>query len=169
MQPAVTVRMPRRSLLTAVLAISALAAVPLGYAAKPETPGKPAHAGKPADPGKPDDPASQPGADVHGNGTGKAKGVTYVFKGIYQGDAAVDVDHGNAHVKRADLIGETATFDLADAKVVVADSNADGQRDLSDVATGDRVVVKSRMPRTEPAEQPFPARQLVDQTHADQS
>jgi hypothetical protein len=153
----------RISRVAALLTAAALVAVPAASAAQPEDPGKPedpgsngkGHAKK--DLGQPDDPGSQ--------GQGKAKGVTYVFKGTYEGDGAVTVDHGNAHVKKADLIGETVSFDLADAKIVVADNNADGKRDLSDVATGDRVVVKSRMPRTEPAEQPFPARQLVDQTH----
>jgi hypothetical protein len=112
--------------------------------------------------GKPQNPGSQ--GKGHAKGKGKAKGVTYVFKGTYAGGEAVEVKHGNAHVKRAGLIGETVTFDLASAAVVVSDANSDGKSDLSDVAAGDKVVVKSRMPRKQPAVQPFPARQLVDQT-----
>jgi len=42
----------------------------------------------------------------------------------------------------------------------------DGSGDLADVAAGDRVVVKVKAPRKDPGEQPFVARQLVDQTHA---
>jgi hypothetical protein len=136
-----------------LFAVAALAAVPAASASPPED-----------HPGKPENPGSQ--GKGHGKGKAKTKGVTYVFKGTYQGSGAVAVDHGNAHVVNANLVGVTVTFDLTAAKVVVADSNADGKRDLTDVASGDRVMVKSRMPRTDPAAQPFAARQLVDQTHA---
>jgi hypothetical protein len=90
----------------------------------------------------------------------------YVFKGTYSGDGNVAVDHGNAHVKKADLVGTTVSFDLTNAKIVVADNNGDQVKDLTDVANGDQVVVKSRLPRTDPGSQPFTAKQLVDQTHA---
>jgi hypothetical protein len=148
----------RISRVAALVAAAALVAVPAASAAQP------VGTGEPEDPnssvkGKPQDPGSQ------GKGKSKVKGVTYVFKGTYQGGDSVAVDHGNAHVRKAGLVGQTVTFDLASAKVAVADNNADGKRDLSDVASGDRVVVKSKMPRSEPAAQPFPARQLVDQTH----
>ena len=140
--------------LAALAATAALAAVPAASATPP------------ADhPGKPEDPGSQGQGHGKGQSKSKTKGVTYVFKGTYQGDGSVAVDHGNAHVRNAGLVGETVSFDLATATVVVADNNSDGKRDLTDVASGDRVVVKSRMPRTEPSAQPFPARQLVDQTH----
>jgi hypothetical protein len=149
----------------ALFASAALVAVPAASAAQPmgtgepEDPNAPVKGNAKPEGGKPDDPGSQ------GKGHGKAKGVTYVFKGTYQGADSVAVDHGNAHVRKASLVGQTVTFDLANAKIVVSDSNANGKRDLSDVASGDRIVVKSKMPRNEPAAQPFPARQLVDQTH----
>lgn len=115
---------------------------------------------------KPDDPGSQ--GQGHGGGHSKKGGkavVTYVFKGTYAGAGSVDVDHGNAHVKKAELVGTSVTFDLADARIVVADSNADGTANADDVASGDRVVVKARLSRKDPGDQPYVAKQLVDQTH----
>ena len=73
----------------------------------------------------------------------KVKTVTYVFKGVYQGAGAVAVAKGNAHVKRAELVGKTVTFDFAAAKLVVADADANGVT-LDDVHVGDRVVVQVR-------------------------
>ena len=102
-----------------------------------------------------------------GNGKGHAKkphGVTYVFKGIYAGDSTVDVKRGNRHARNGGFVGETVAFDLTGARVVVADTSGDGNADLGDVANGDRVIVKARMPRKEPATQPLPTRKLVDQT-----
>jgi hypothetical protein len=102
-----------------------------------------------------------------GKGKGHAKkphAVTYVLKGIYAGDSTVDVKHGNRHARNGGFVGETVAFDLTDSRFVVADTSGDGNHDLGDVASGDRVIVKSRMPRKEPAAQPLPARKLVDQT-----
>ncbi len=102
-----------------------------------------------------------------GNGKGHAKkphAVTYVFKGIYMGDSTVDVNRGNRHARNGGFVGETVAFDLTGARLVVADTSGDGSVDLGDVADGDQVIVKSRMPRKEPATQPLPARKLVDQT-----
>ena len=114
---------------------------------------------------KPDDPGSQ--GQGHGGGHSK-KGskavVTYVFKGTYAGAGSVDVDHGNAHVKKADLVG-MVSFDLTNARIVVADTNTDGTANADDVASGDRVVVKARLSRKDPGDQPYVAKQLVDQTH----
>jgi hypothetical protein len=118
---------------------------------------------------QPADPGSQGHGHGHASGHSKASGkavVMYVFKGTYSGDGNVAVDHGNAHVKKADLVGTTVSFDLTNATIVVADNNADGSKDLTDVASGDRVVVKARLPRLELGSQPFTAKQLVDQTHA---
>ncbi len=57
------------------------------------------------------------------------------------------------------------TFDLTDARIVVADTNTDGTANADDVASGDRVVVKARLSRKDPGDQPYVAKQLVDQTH----
>ena len=138
----------------AVGAALALAAAPAALAEKPADPGSQGHG--------------------HANGKGHASGhskaggkavVMYVFRGTYAGDGSVDVTKGNAHVKKADLIG-TVSFDLSGAKIVVDDNTGDGNRDLSDVNSGDKVVVKARLPKSEPGSQPLTAKQLVDQTHA---
>jgi hypothetical protein len=102
-------------------------------------------------------------AGSHGN-AGKAV-VMYVFKGTYDGSGSVDVKSGNAHVRKANLVGTTVSFDLTNATFVVSDTNADGAKNADDVASGDRVVVKARLPRTDPGDQPFAAKQLVDQSH----
>lgn len=113
---------------------------------------------------------AQPGS--HGQGQGKANGhakvhnVAYVFKGVYAGESKVEVKAGNAHVKKAGLVGTTVTFDLSSAKIVVADTNGDGMQNLEDVKTGDKVLVKAMLPRKNPGTQPFAAKRLVDQTNA---
>jgi hypothetical protein len=112
---------------------------------------------------RPADPGSQ--GQGHGKGLGKAKGVSYVFKGTYAGSGAVDVDHGNVHVRKAELVDTTVAFDLTNAKLSVADTNGVDGVTVDDVAVGDRVVVKAKLPRKEPGAQTFAARQLVDQTH----
>jgi hypothetical protein len=116
---------------------------------------------------RPDDPGSQGQGHGQGDthGKGAAKGVAYVFKGTYAGAGSVDVDRGNAHVRKADLVGTIVSFDLANAKLVVADTDASGSVTADDVAAGDRVVVKARLPRKAPGDQPYAARQLVDQTN----
>ena len=95
------------------------------------------------------------------------KKVTYVFKGTYSADG-VKVLKGNNHVRRAGLVGQTVAFDLSAARIVVADNNGDGKRDVSDLQDGDKVVVQARLPRRDPGAAPFAARKLVDQTHPKQ-
>ena len=46
-------------------------------------------------------------------------------------------------------------------KINVADTNADGKRDLADVKAGDKVLVQARI--TKDSAQPFAARKLIDQ------
>lgn len=134
----------------AIGAVLALAAAPAALAQKPADPGSQGHGhGK---------------ASEHSKAGGKAV-VMYVFKGTYSDSGSVAVDHGNAHVRKANLVGTTVSFNLTGAKIVVDDNNADGNRDLTDVHNGDQVVVKARLPRTDPGAQPYTAKQLVDQTH----
>jgi hypothetical protein len=104
------------------------------------------------------------GGNGKGKGQGKPHGVAYVFKGTYAGDSMVVVNHGNRHVKRAGYVGETVSFDLSEATVVVDDTNGDLVADLGDVAVDDRVLVRARLPRKDPPAQPLAARKLVDQT-----
>jgi hypothetical protein len=99
------------------------------------------------------------------NGNPKTHDVAYVFKGTYAGASSVEVKSGNSRVRKDGLIGTTVAFDLTNAKIVVADTNGDGQRNLEDVMTGDKVLVKAMLPSTEPGSPPFAAKGLVDQTH----
>src|SRR3954454_8622042 len=107
----------------AIGAVLALGAAPAALAAKPDDPGS----------------QGQGHAGGHSKKGGKAV-VTYVFKGTYTGAGSVDVDHGNSHVRKAELTGPVS-FDLTDATVVVADTTGDGTANADDVAPGDRVVV----------------------------
>ena len=127
--------------------------------------------------GKPDNGhrrSSAAGAH-HGDGREKAKHnptVTYVFKGTV---VSVDAPGGTAVVKVAKINRHgtsaadfTVTFDVAKAKVVVADVNADHVADLADVAAGDHVLVQARLPRRSPdVTGTVVARKLVDQTRAE--
>jgi hypothetical protein len=107
----------------------------------------------------------------HGHGPATAPGqtkvhnVTYVFKGTWNaGAGTVTVQHGNAHVRHAGLVGQDVSFDLTGAKLVVADTNGDGARTVADLKDGDKVVVKARLPRKNPGSQPFKAKMLIDQS-----
>jgi hypothetical protein len=104
------------------------------------------------------------------NGNAHNPSVMYVFKGTYGGDGTtVNVTGGNNHVKKASLVGTAVMFDFTNAKIVVADTNADGNTDLTDAAAGDAVVVKAKLPKADAGTQPFVAKQLVDQTHPEES
>jgi len=63
------------------------------------------------------------------------------------GTVQVDVKHANHH--GAGLVGQTVTFDVSNARIVVSDVNGDGKRDLSDVAVGDRVLLRARVAKGE--------------------
>jgi hypothetical protein len=93
------------------------------------------------------------------------KTANYVVKGVWNADGTVTVAGGNARVRKGGLVGQTLTFTLDGAKLRVADTNADGAVTAADIVAGDKVVIKARLPRTEPGAGPFAARKLVDQTH----
>jgi hypothetical protein len=118
--------------------------------------------------GAPNEHASGHAAEASSHGVGPAKGVAYVFKGIYAGDGVVSVAKGNAHVRKSGLAGTDVTFDLATAKLSVADTNGDLAVTVDDVVVGDKVVVKAKLPKREPGTGPYAARQLVDQTNPDE-
>src|SRR4051794_4919769 len=66
-------------------------------------------------------------ADHHGKGTLKTpKKVTFVFEGSLGADGTVQVRSGNAHARKGGFLGQAVAFDFASAKVVSADTNADG-------------------------------------------
>jgi len=105
----------------------------------------------------------------------RTKKVTFVFKGTFTGGGAVSVRSGNAHARRGGFLGQAVTFDLAGARIVVADTNADQKVDLADVLAGDSVVVKARLAKGtkraaaadgQAAEQ-IVATQLIDKSNAD--
>jgi hypothetical protein len=105
---------------------------------------------------------------THGkaNGKNKVHNVTYVFKGTWNATAGtLTVKSGNHHVRKAGLVGQDVQFDLTSARIVVADTNGDGQRTLADLQDGDSLVIKARLPRTDPGTQPFKAKMAIDQTH----
>ena len=107
--------------------------------------------------------AAHPGHG-HANGHDKHPNVTYVFKGTYLGVGHFDVTHGNAHVRKNELLGDVQ-FDLTGAKLSVADTNSDTLIDPTDVLVDDEVVVKARLPKGDPGSNPYAARHLVDQTN----
>jgi hypothetical protein len=101
-------------------------------------------------------PAAAVADGGHGKGHGKragkehvkgkkAKKVMFVFKGTFTAPGSLKVDAGNAHVRKGGYVGETVELDLEHAKVVVADTNGDGERSVADVKDGDRVLVQARM------------------------
>jgi hypothetical protein len=98
-----------------------------------------------------------------------AKQVMFVFKGTFTAPGTVEVASGNSHVRKGGFVGQAVEFDLTNAKVVVADANADQESDVTDVADGDRVLVQARVAkRTTFAEgaEAIAARKLVDKTNA---
>jgi hypothetical protein len=94
---------------------------------------------------------------------GQSKLVTYVFKGVWNADGTVTVSAGNARVRKGGFVGDLVPFDLAGAKLRAADANADGAV-TSDDLVSHKVVVKARLPRTDPGGGPFAATKLVDQS-----
>jgi hypothetical protein len=123
-----------------------------------------------ARPGKGKDKGAEKPAKVVGK---KTKKVTFVFRGTFTAPGTVEVLAGNAHARKGGFVGQTITVDLASAKLVVADTNADGALDVTDVKDGDRVLVLARIARATmfvaPAEgeaaETVPARKLVDKTN----
>jgi hypothetical protein len=100
------------------------------------------------------------------HGQGQSHAVMYIFKGTYDGGGLVNVTHGNAHARRAGLVGAgDVAFDLTNSKLSVADTNADTLVDANDIVNGDAVLVQARLPKGDPGTQPFAARHLVDQTN----
>jgi acylphosphatase len=80
------------------------------------------------------------------------------------GDGTVDVVVKSANRHGRALKGETLTVDVSRARIVVRDVNDDGERNLGDVAVGDRVLVQARIAKgaaPDPA-QPVVAKKLVD-------
>lgn len=157
-------RVSKRGLL-AVAAVTVVAGAPAALAAPGGVPGKPSWAGGKQS-GKHAEAGVQSSSGKASGGKAGAKGkrpngpvVTYVFVGTYAGDDVVDVVETNKHARS--FAGGPVSFDFSAAKVSGEDANGDEVVDLADVAIGDNVKVKSRMPKRAPASEPLPARQLV--------
>ena len=154
-------------------AVAALAAAPAAFADQPADPGSNGqghdnqsgeHGNSGNAPGHNKDEGVLPPGQTGEQGNSGEAVVSYVFKGTYAGDSKVDVTKGNAHVRKNHLVDTTVSFDLSESSIVAKDTNDDGEITLADVKSGDKVVVKSRLPRNLTGGQPFDATQLVDQT-----
>jgi hypothetical protein len=91
--------------------------------------------------------------------------VVYGFDGIYKGDQRLKVTKGTKHVQEAKLVKKTVAFDMTVSQIDVDDTNDDGYNDFRDILSGDRVTIKTELPKKRPGKPPFPARLVVDQTH----
>jgi hypothetical protein len=107
--------------------------------------------------------AAKPDKPDHAKGQAKPKNA--VFKGtVVSTDTAagtvtvhvLKVNHWSKAFKDSDVTFTVATV----KKINVADSNADGKRDLADLKTSDPVLVQARI--TKDSAQPFAARKLND-------
>src|SRR5205807_2224862 len=117
--------------------------------------------------------AKHGGGHGHGNsqaqhgGTDHAKrGRALVVRGTVAavGAGTVDVTVAGANHHGRALKGQTVTFDVSNARIVVRDVNGDGTRDLSDVQVGDKVLVQARIQKGAAPDttQPIVAQRLVD-------
>lgn len=110
-------------------------------------------------------PATSIADPKEGRGGGTTKPAQYNVKGLYAGDGVVSVNHVNGHARKAGWKGTDVTFDFSVAQIRVADANGDGVQDLADVAVGDRVKVKARLPKRDPGTAPYGAQRLVDESN----
>src|SRR5215210_2449268 len=108
------------------------------------------------------DPAHVGKGKAHVKAHGKGKPASYVFKGLWHADGTVTVTGGNSRVRKGGFIGQVVAFDVAAAKLRTAAADADGSITAADIAEGDSVVVKARLPRKEPGSGPFAAHKVVD-------
>jgi len=88
--------------------------------------------------------------------------VVYGFTGVYQGDQRLKVTKGTKHVQEAKLVKKTVRFDMTESQINVADANDDGYNDFRDIQPGDKVVIKTELPKKRPGRQPFNARLVTD-------
>ncbi|CAA9471738.1 MAG: hypothetical protein AVDCRST_MAG69-142 [uncultured Solirubrobacteraceae bacterium] len=113
------------------------------------------------------DAKTQSRAKAKAKGKGKAKKVkmaTYVVKGVFDEAGQVDVTGGNSHTRRAGLVRDDVVFTFDGAKLVVADTNADGAMTAADIKPGDKLTIQLKLPRTLGAG-PYAARKVVDRTN----
>jgi hypothetical protein len=107
-------------------------------------------------------PAAAGAKPKHEHATAKEHGhkVSLLLRGTYAG-GELQVKGGNRATRRAGLVGQSVTLDLASAKLRVHDRNGDGARDAEDLQDGDRVVVQVRVARGDVASGTLTVRKLV--------
>jgi len=102
----------------------------------------------------------------HGGTDHAKRGRALVVRGTVAavGAGTVDVTVAGANHHGRALKGQTVTFDVSNARIVVRDVNGDGTRDLSDVQVGDKVLVQARIQKGAAPDttQPIVAQRLVD-------
>jgi hypothetical protein len=96
----------------------------------------------------------------HASAKGHGHKVSLLLRGTYSG-GELQVKGGNRATKRAGLVGQSVTLDLASAKLRVKDRNGDGARDAEDLQDGDRVVAQVRVARGDVASGTLTVRKLV--------
>ena len=118
-------------------------------------------------------PVAEAQADAKKQNRAKAKGkakakkvkmATYIVKGVFDEAGQVDVTGGNSHTRRAGLVRDDVVFTFDGAKLVVADTNADGAMTAADIKPGDKLTIQLKLPRTLGAG-PYAARKVVDRTN----
>jgi hypothetical protein len=107
-------------------------------------------------------PAAAGAKPTREHATAKEHGhkVNLLLRGTYAG-GELQVKGGNRATRRAGLVGQSVTLDLASAKLRVHDRNGDGARDAEDLQDGDRVVVQVRVARGDVASGTLTVRKLV--------
>ena len=85
------------------------------------------------------------------------KPKNFVFRGVYKGDGVVTVASGNSWVRKGGYVGKDVTFDLSEAKLIVADTDGVPGVTATDVQAGDVVLVQARLPRGSKAPEPVEA------------
>lgn len=139
-----------RAVLACAAAASLLAAIPVAAKSHPEKATKPEKADK-------------------GNGKGHSKPANYNFKGTYNADGTLAVTKGNSRVRKGGFVGDSVAFDYSSARFSVTDSNADGAQDINDVQAGDQLMVKARLPKSDPGTPPFAATKVVGQSGSEEN
>lgn len=92
--------------------------------------------------------------------------VTYNIEGVYRSSQKVRITGGNKHaIAEAKLNDKVKRFDMERAVIDTDDTNDDGYQDWRDLLSGDRVYIKSEMPKKRPGGEPYPVRAIFNRTH----
>jgi len=161
--------MKRNRIRLAAMAASALL-VPASVAAAHGRPDNPGSRGQAH--GRPDVGQARPDHAGPQHANRHKHPVAFVLAGTVTGPAngtllTVHVVHGNHWAKHDGFVGQDVTFDLANAHLSVADTDATPGADAGDFKAGDRVVILAKLPRDatfSQGAQPLVARHAADRT-----